>query len=42
VQATEAIISLSNNFKPVEFVESDDPLIIEEMKKIEVYRAAKE
>ena len=34
--------TLQERFKPVEFVESDDPLIIEEMKKIEVYRAAKE
>ena len=34
--------TLQERFKPVEFVESDDPLIIEEMKKIEVYRAANE
>ena len=34
--------TLQERFKPVEFAESDDPLIVEEMKKIEVYRAAKE
>ncbi|MCR4993794.1 MAG: efflux RND transporter permease subunit [Bacteroidales bacterium] len=33
--------TLQERFKPVEFVESDDPLIVEEMKKIEEYRAAK-
>lgn len=34
--------TLQERFKPVEFARSDDSLIIEEMKKIEVYRAAKE
>jgi HAE1 family hydrophobic/amphiphilic exporter-1 len=34
--------TLQERFKPVEFVESDDPLIIEEMKKIEEYTKQKE
>ena len=33
--------TLQERFKPVEFVESDDPLIVEEMRHIEAYRAAK-
>ena len=34
--------TLQERFKPVEFVESDDPLIVEEMKKIEEYTKQKE
>jgi HAE1 family hydrophobic/amphiphilic exporter-1 len=33
--------TLQERFKPVVFTETDDPLIVEEMKKIEEYRAAK-
>ena len=33
--------TLQERFKPVEFVESDDPLIVEEMRHIEAYHAAK-